>query len=91
MCLSWTGSWKRDDGWVYILTQNGTSVTGTNYYDNVIISGSTSGNPPQLTGTLTYRKSGNSDPLTLDMAPDGKSFSGGLLGYKILTFTREQE
>ncbi|MDD5143764.1 Stigma-specific protein, Stig1 [Methanoregula sp.] len=90
-CLSWTGSWKRDDGWVYKLTQTGTSVSGTNDYNNVIISGSTSGNPPRLIGILTWQKSGNSDPLTLDMAPDGKSFFGGIPGKNILTFFRELE
>ena len=89
-CLSWTGSWKRDDGWVYMLIQNGTSVSGTNYYNNVIISGSTSGNPPRLTGTWTYRNTkGDSSPCTFDMAPDGKSFSGSLLGCQTLTYSRE--
>jgi hypothetical protein len=91
-CLSWTGSWwNEDDHRTYEMIQTGTSVSGTDYYNQVIISGSTSENPPRLTGTLTWRKSGTSDPLTLDMAPDGKSFSGGLPGKNILTFTREQD
>ncbi|AGB03297.1 Stigma-specific protein, Stig1 [Methanoregula formicica SMSP] len=88
-CLSWTGSWKRDDGWVYMLTQTGTSVSGTDSYQQVIISGSTSGNPPRLTGTWTKGKM--SSPFTYDMAPDGKSFSGALLGKNTFTYTREQD
>jgi hypothetical protein len=92
-CLSWTGSWwNEDDHRTYELTQTGTSVSGfDSTYNHFTISGSTSGNPPRLTGTLTWQKSGSSDPLTLDMAPDGKSFSGGLLGGNILTWNREQD
>jgi hypothetical protein len=90
-CLSWTGSWERDDGWVYMLIQNGTSVSGTNYYNNVIISGSTSGNPPRLTGTWVQGRGKYSTPCTFDMAPNGKSYSGGLLGCQILTYYRQQD
>jgi hypothetical protein len=88
-CLSWTGSWERDDGWVYELTQTGTSVSGTDMYKQVIVSGSTSGNPPRLTGTWTKGKV--SIPFTYDMAPDGKSYSGALLGCNTLTYFREQD
>jgi len=88
-CLSWTGSWKRDDGWVYVLTQTGTSVNGTDSYQQVIISGSTSGNPPRLTGT--WIKGKISSPFTYDMAPDGKSYTGALLGCNTFTYTRQQD
>jgi len=88
-CLSWTGAWKRDDGWVYVLTQTGTSVSGTDMYKQVIVSGSTSGNPPRLTGTWT--KGNMSSPFTYDMAPDGKSYSGALLGKQTLTYFRKQD
>ena len=88
-CLSWAGSWIDDHGGKYELTQTGTSVNGTDSYNQEIFSGSTSGNPPSLTGTwVSHGK--RSYPFTLDMAPDGKSFSGGLLGYNIITWTREQ-
>ncbi len=88
-CLSWTGSWERVNGWKYELTQTGTSVSGTDYTNQEIFSGSTSGNPPRLTGTWVSHGR-ISDPFTLDMAPDGKSFSGGLLGKNTLTWTRVQ-
>jgi hypothetical protein len=87
-CLSWTGSWIEEGGWKYELTQTGTSVNGTDYYNQVIISGSTSGNPPRL--TCTWAKGKHSSPCTYDMAPDGKSYTGSLFGYQILTYTREQ-
>jgi hypothetical protein len=90
-CLSWTGSWVEEpSGWKYELTQTGTSVSGTDSYNQEIFSGSTSGNPPRLTGTWVSHGR-ISDPFTLDMAPDGKSFSGGLLGKNTLTWTREQD
>jgi hypothetical protein len=89
-CLSWTGSWVEEpSGWKYELTQTGTSVSGTDSYNQEIFSGSTSGNPPRLTGTWVSHGR-ISDPFTLDMAPDGKSFSGGLLGKNTLTWTRVQ-
>jgi len=88
-CLSWAGSWERVNGWKYELTQTGTSVSGTDYTNQEIFSGSTSGNPPRLTGTWVSHGR-ISDPFTLDMAPDGKSFSGGLLGKNTLTWTRVQ-
>jgi hypothetical protein len=87
-CLSWTGTWIQE-GWKYELTQTGTSVSGTDTFKNEF-SGSTSGNPPRLTctwvvaGKLSY-------PCTFDMAPDGKSFTGALLGCNTLTYTREQD
>jgi hypothetical protein len=63
-------------------------VSGTDNY-KIKISGSTSGNPPTLTCTWV---SGNKDPIstpcTFDMAPDGKSFTGGKLGYRIFTTYR---
>jgi hypothetical protein len=87
-CLSWTGSWKsvKDEGRSLELTQTGTSVSGTDNYNQVIITGSTSGNPPRLTGTWIQGKI--TSPFTYDMASDGKSFSGALLGCQILTFIR---
>jgi hypothetical protein len=85
-CLSWAGSWVDENGWKYELTQTWTSVNGTDSYKQIIISSSTSGNPPRLTCTWVDRK--YSDPCTFDMAPDGKSFSGSLLGCNILTYTR---
>jgi hypothetical protein len=88
-CLSWTGSWERVNGWKYELTQTGTLVSGADYTNQEIFSGSTSGNPPRLTGTWVSHGR-ISDPFTLDMAPDGKSFSGGLLGKNTLTWTRVQ-
>ncbi|MFA5266737.1 MAG: Stigma-specific protein, Stig1 [Methanoregula sp.] len=91
-CLSWTGSWwLEDDQRTYDLTQTGTSVSGfDSTYHHSTISGSTSGNPPRLTGT--WIAAGKySFPCTFDMAPDGKSFYGGLLGKNSLTYTREQE
>jgi hypothetical protein len=87
-CLSWTGSWVQEGGWKYELTQTGTSVNGTDYYNQEIFSGSTSGNPPRLTGTwVSHGK--RFYTFTFDMAPDGKSFSGGIPGCNILTYTRE--
>jgi hypothetical protein len=90
-CLSWTGSWVVDVyGDKYDLTQTGTLVNGTDSYNQEIFSGSTSGNPPRLTGTwVSHGK--RSNPFTLDMAPDGKSFSGGISGKNIITWTREQD
>ena len=86
-CLSWAGSWVQEGGWKYELTQTGTSVNGTDSYNQEILSGSTSGNPPRLTGTwVSHGKF--SFPCTYDMAPDGKSFSGGIPGKNILTYTR---
>jgi len=89
-CLSWTGSWIQDGGWIFYLTQSGTSVSGTDNY-KITISGSTSGNPPRLTCTWVI---GNKDPIstpcTFKMASDGKSFSGGLIGCNQLTYTREE-
>jgi len=88
-CLSWTGSWIQDGGWIFYLTQSETSVSGTDNY-KITISGSTSGNPPRLTCTWVI---GNKDPIstpcTFKMASDGKSFYGGLLGCNQLTYTRE--
>jgi hypothetical protein len=89
-CLSWAGSWTDEYGFGWDLKQTGTSVSGTDSYDKIIMSGSTSGNPPQLTGNMTWRKSGYSFPCTFDMAPDGKSFSGGIPGKNIVTSTRVQ-
>ena len=89
-CLSWTGTWVQEGGWRFKLTQTGTSVSGTDNY-NISISGTTSGNPPRLTCTWDIgRKDPISTPCTFDMAPDGKSFYGGLLGCNKLTYTREQ-
>jgi hypothetical protein len=65
-------------------------VNGTDYY-NVIISGSTSGNPPRLTCTWVQGRGKYSDPCTFDMAPDGKSFTGSLLGCKVFTTYRQQD
>ncbi|AGB03298.1 Stigma-specific protein, Stig1 [Methanoregula formicica SMSP] len=92
-CLSWTGSWWIDDGQrTFELTQTGTSVNGfDSTFNQIIISGSTSGNPPKLTGIWTYPKSGDSSPCTFDMTSDGKSFTGGLLGKRVLTWIRVQE
>ena len=91
-CLSWTGFWwNEDDHRMYELTQTGTLVSGTDSYQQVIISGSTSGNPPRLTCTWTWQKSGKSFYGTYDMAPDGKSFTGALLGMNTLSWTREQD
>lgn len=87
-CLSWAGSWAEESsGWKFELTQTGTSVNGTDSYHQEIFYGSTSGNPPRLTGTWVSH-SKRSYPFTFDMAPDGKSFSGALLGCNILTYTR---
>ncbi len=90
-CLSWTGSWVVDVyGDKYELTQTGTLVNGTDSYNQEVFSGSTSGNPPRLIGTwVSHGK--RSNPFTLDMAPDGKSFSGGLPGKNINTWTRVQD
>ena len=90
-CLSWTGSWIDQYGWEYELTQTGTLVNGTDSYKQIIISGSTSGNPPRLTCTWVQGRGKSSDPCTFDMAPDGKTFTGGLHGYQILTYTREED
>ena len=90
-CLSWTGSWV-DEGRTFEMTQTGTSVSSfDSTYNHINISGSTSGNPPRLTGNWTWRKLGYSVPCTFDMAPDGKSFSGGILGKNSFTWTREQD
>jgi hypothetical protein len=90
-CLSWTGSWIQEGGWKFELTQTGTSVSGTDNY-KIYISGSTSGNPPRLICNWDIgRKDPLSTPCTFDMAPDGKSFTGGLLGCNILTYTREED
>ena len=85
-CLSWAGSWVQG-GWKFELTQTGTSVNGTDSYNQEIFSGSTSGNPPRLTGTWASHGKFSS-PFTFDMASDGKSFSGGKLGYNNFTWTR---
>ena len=92
-CLSWAGSWVAESGWKYELTQTGTSVSGTDMYKKEIISGSTNGNPPRLTGSWTWiwRTGNESFPFTFDMAPDGKSFYGGMYGKNSLTYTREQD
>jgi len=92
-CLSWTGSWWIDDGQrTFELTQTGTSVNGfDSTFNQIIISGSTSGNPPKLTGIWTYPKSGDSFPCTFNMTSDGKSFTGGLLGKRVLTWIRVQK
>ena len=90
-CLSWAGSWVDQNGWEYELTQTGTSVSGTDSYKQIIISGSTSGNPPRLSSTWVQGRGKYSSPGTFDMAPDGKSFSGGLLGCQILTYYRQQD
>ncbi len=87
-CLSWTGTWIQD-GWKFYLTQTGTSVNGTDTFKHNFF-GSTSGNPPTLTCTWVIGiKDPISTPCTFDMAPDGKSFTGSLLGCNILTYTRE--
>jgi len=92
-CLSWAGSWVAESGWKYELTQTGTSVSGTDMNKKEIISGSTNGNPPRLTGSWTWiwRTGNESFPFTFDMAPDGKSFYGGMYGKNSLTYTREQD
>jgi hypothetical protein len=94
-CLSWTGSWwNEDDHRTYELIQTGTSVSGfDSTYNHSAISGTTSGNPPRLTGTWTWfwRTGDVSFPFTFDMAPDGKSFYGGMYGKNSLTYTREQD
>jgi hypothetical protein len=88
-CLSWTGSWWLENGQrMFELSQTGTLVNGTDSYNQVIISGTTSGNPPRLTGTWKQGKIFTT--CTYDMAPDGKSFSGALLGKQTLTWTRVQ-
>jgi hypothetical protein len=88
-CLSWTGSWWSEDmGRTFELTQTGTSVNGFDSFNTIIISGSTSGNPPRLTGTWVDGGGKLSSACTFDMAPDGKSFSGALLGCNTLTYTR---
>jgi hypothetical protein len=93
-CLSWTGSWWSEDSKrTYELTQNGTSVSGfDSTYNHSAISGSTGGNPPRLTGNWTwFWRTGNASfPFTFEMAPDGKSFSGGMYGKNNLTYTREE-
>jgi hypothetical protein len=66
-------------------------VNGTDFYKKIIISGSTSGNPPRLTSTWVTGSGTYSKPGTFDMAPDGKSFTGALLGCNTLTYTREQD
>jgi hypothetical protein len=88
-CLSWTGSWICDFGDKYELTQTGTLVNGTDGYKKIIVSGTTSGNPPRLTGT--WRVGTLSYSFTYDLAPDGKSFTGSLLGCNIQTYFREQD
>ena len=88
-CLSWTGTWWSEFGWYYTLTQTGTFVNGTDTYGQMIISGSISGNPPRL--ICTWSKGKLSSPCTYDMAPDGKSFTGSLLGCNVLTYTRQQD
>jgi hypothetical protein len=87
-CLSWAGTWNDPSGWKYYLTQTGTSVNGTDTFKHKF-SGSTSGNPPTLTCIWVIGSHGWSEPCTFDMAPDGKSFTGGLHGYQILTYTRQ--
>jgi len=89
-CLSWTGSWWIEDGQrTFELTQTGTSVSGfDSTYNQVIISGTTSGNPPRFTGTWKQGKIFST--CTYDMSPDGKSFSGALLGKQTLTWIRVQ-
>jgi hypothetical protein len=69
-CLSWAGSWVQD-GWIFYLTQTGTSVNGTDTFKHKF-SGSTSGNPPRLTCTWVIGiKEPISTPCTFDMARTG--------------------
>jgi hypothetical protein len=88
-CLSWTGSWKIGDGMGRTpeMTQTRTPVSGTDDYHQELVSGSTCRNPPGLTGNVTWPKSGVTFPFTFAMAPEGKSFFGGLPGKNILTVT----
>jgi hypothetical protein len=88
-CLSWAGSWVDQWGWEYEMTQTGTLVNGTDSYKQIIISGSTSGNPPRLTCTWVQGRGKLSDPCTFDMAPDGKSYTGSLLGCNVFTTYRQ--
>lgn len=74
---SWEGEW--DSNWGHmVIAQNGNHVTGTYTYDNGIISGTVSGNT--FTGTWSeapsYSAPNDAGDLILEMAADGKSFSG---------------
>jgi len=74
---SWTGEW--DSNWgKMILTQNGTSITGTYTHDNGRISGTISGNV--FTGTWSespsYSPPSDAGDMELTMSADGKSFTG---------------
>ena len=74
---SWEGEWESNWGNM-VITQNGTSVTGTYTHDQGRITGTVSGNT--FTGTWSeapsYAPDHDAGDMTLVMAPDGMSFAG---------------
>ncbi|MDD4833774.1 MAG: copper amine oxidase N-terminal domain-containing protein [Lutispora sp.] len=74
---SWQGEWDTNWGKM-VLTQNGSTVTGTYTHDKGKISGTISGDV--LTGTWSespaYAPPNDAGDMILTMAADGKSFSG---------------
>jgi len=74
---SWAGDW--DSNWgKMVITQNGSTVTGTYTHDSGKIAGTVSGNV--MTGTWSeapsYNPPGDAGDMELTMAADGKSFTG---------------
>jgi hypothetical protein len=74
---SWAGAWKTNWGDM-VLTQNGSTVTGTYTHDSGKIAGTVSGNT--LTGTWseapTYQPNQDAGDIRFEMSADGLSFSG---------------
>lgn len=74
---SWEGKWDTNWGEM-VLTQNGSSVTGTYTYDSGKIVGTVSGN--KLIGTWsespTYSPDNDAGEIEFTMAQDGMSFTG---------------
>ena len=76
---SWTGTymttWQGGGHDVrMVLTQSGSSVTGTYEYSAGTISGTVAGN--RLTGTWTEDNSVSKGPVEFELAQDGKTFAG---------------
>jgi hypothetical protein len=94
-CVDWTGSWDTGGGQIIKLTQTGTFVSGILTYKTEITttSGTTSGNPPVLTGTWTRTDGAGSGSFEWTMSADGKQYTGwsilkGSAGKMGLTGTR---
>ena len=71
----WTGKWIDEVGVEWTLAQSGNSVTGKTTSAGAFpyeISGTTSGTPPDVTGTWT--EMGNSGTLKLSMSADGTTY-----------------